>query len=106
MTALKVWWAKSRWAVWAVIGLIAVVMLAVLRSLFFGGKPKVGDADAGLPPVPKALQAKVDKAEEDGLVARAVAKAKAEDEKKKLEDIMKIDDGAARRKALSDSLKG
>jgi len=106
MTALKVWWAKSRWAVWAIIGLIAVIMLAVLKSLFFGGKPKVGEADAGLPPVPKALQAKVDKAEEDGLKARVEAVAVAGEQKKQLDEVMKIDDGAERRKRLAAMLKG
>lgn len=107
MTALKVWWAKSRWAVWALIGLITVIMLAVLKSLFFGGKPKPGQvAEPGLPPVPKALQEKVNKAEEDALKARVFATVKASEEKAQLAEVLKIDDGAERRKRLAEMLKG
>ena len=102
MAAFKAWWAKSRWAVWVVIGVLAVVMLAVLRSLF-DVKPKPGQPP-GLPPVPKQLQDKVNKAEEDNLVARVESKVKAEEQKKQLQEVMKVDDGTERRKRLAEML--
>ena len=102
MLAFKVWWAKSRWAVWAFIGFLVVVMLAVLKSLL-DVKPKPGDPP-GLPPVPKVLQDKVDLAQEDGLRVRVESKVVAEEHKKELEVVMKIDDGAERRKRLAEML--
>lgn len=104
MNQLKAWWAKSRWAVWVVIGVCFAIMVLVLKSLL-NVKPKPGEGGGGLmPPVPKVLQDKVDKAQEDNLVARVTAKVKADDDKKKLDDVMKIDDGAERRKRLAEML--
>lgn len=102
MAAFKAWLAKSRWAVWAVIGLLVVIVLAVLRSLF-DVKPKPGQAP-GLPPVPKVLQDKVDKAQEDNLRVRVETKIIVQEQKKELEAVMKIDDGAERRKRLAEML--
>lgn len=99
MATVKAWWAKSRWAVWVAVGVLAVVMLMVLRSLF-DVKPKPGQP-VGLPPVPKVLQDKADKAQEENLLARVEAKVKAEEHRKELETVMKIDAGAERRKQLA-----
>lgn len=103
MDSLKAWWAKSRWVVWVVIGVIAAIMLLVLRSLF-SVKPKGGGGQFELPPVPKVLQDKVNKAEEDGLRARVEATVKADEQKKQLAEVLKIDDGAERRKRLAEML--
>lgn len=103
MDKLKAWWAKSRWAVWALIGIIFAIMVLVLRSLF----QVKGKGDSGkfeLPPVPKVIQEKVNKAEEDGLRARVEATAKADEQKKQLAEVLKIDDGAERRKRLAEML--
>jgi hypothetical protein len=102
MAAFKAWLAKSRWAVWAVVGLLVVIVLAVLRSLL-DVKPKSGQAP-GLPPIPKVLQDKVDKAQEDNLRIRVETKVVAEEHKKELEAVMKLDDGAERRKRLAEML--
>lgn len=99
LATVKAWWAKSRWAVWALVGVLVVVVLMVLRSLF-DVKPKPGQPP-GLPPVPKVLQDKVDKAQEENLVARVEAKVKADEHKKELETVMAVDDGAERRKQLA-----
>jgi hypothetical protein len=103
MTALKVWWAKSKWAVWALLGLGAAIMLAVLYSLFNQKpKPRPGQpTQPGLPPVPKALQDKVDAAEEHALVTQVEARTQAADKKAELTEIAKLDDGAERRKRLA-----
>jgi hypothetical protein len=102
VSQLKAWWAKSRWAVWVVIGVCFAIMVLVLKSLL-NVKPKAGEGGL-LPPVPKVLQDKVDKAQEDNLRVRVEAKAKADDDKKQLEAVMRIDDGAERRKRLAEML--
>ncbi len=96
MTKLKEWWAKSRWAVWALLGFVVVMLLAMARA--FLGKKVI----PGLPEIPKVLQDKVDKAEEDGLRARVEATTHADDEKKHLDEVLKINDGAERRKRLAE----
>jgi hypothetical protein len=105
MDQLKAWWAKSRWVVWIVIGVCVAIMVLVLKSLF-DVKPKPGaGTDGGLmPAIPKVLQDKVDKAQEDNLTARVTAQVKADEDKKKLEEVMKVSDGAERRKRLAELL--
>lgn len=103
MNKLKAWWAKSRWAVWVVIGVIFAIMVLVLRSLG-GGKKQQPIGMFSLPPIPKVIQEKVHKAEEDGLRARVEASVKAESEKKQLAEVMAVDDGAERRKRLAEML--
>lgn len=102
MDNLKAWWAKSRWAVWLIIGIIFAIMVLVLRSLL-NVKPQPGEP-AGLPPIPKVLQEKVNQAEEDGMRVRVTANAKADEQKKQLDEVLKIDDGAERRKRLAEML--
>ena len=104
LTALKAWWARSRWAVWAIIGVLAVVMLAVLKSLLNVKHNPADGHEPLLSPVPKAIQDRVDQAQEDNLRARVEAKVKADDQKKALDDVLKIDDGAERRKRLAEML--
>lgn len=103
MNQLKAWWAKSRWAVWVVLGVIVAILTLVIRSLL-GGKNTGGSGGGGLPPIPKALQEKVERAEEDNLRERVLAKSKADGDRKDIDDIMKIDDGAERRKRLAEKL--
>lgn len=101
MEKLKAWWAKTRWAVWAVLGVIFGIMVLVFRSLLTSKTSgRTVDVPARLP-VPKVLQEKVDKAEEDNLRARVAAEAKATVQKEQLEEVLKIDDGAERRKRLA-----
>lgn len=102
MLLLKEWFAKSRWVLWAILGFLVVLVLAILRGFL---DPKKKEAEPGLPPVPKALQDKVNKAEEDGLKARVEATVKAEEQKKQLDEVLKIDDGAERRKRLAELAK-
>jgi hypothetical protein len=99
---LKNLWAKSRWVVWVIIGAVCVVALVVIRG-FLSGKSK-SDIPNGLPPIPKAIQDKVFQAEEDSLKARVTATVKAEEHKKQLAEVLKIDDGAERRKRLAEML--
>lgn len=105
MSIFKAWWAKSRWIVWVVIGVCFAIAVLVVKSLF-NVKPKPGEVGGGglMPSVPKVLQDKVDKAQEDNLTARVTAKVKADEDKKKLDEVLKIDDGAERRKRLAEML--
>ena len=102
MSALKAWWHRSQWVVWVVIGVCAVIMLAVLRSLVL--KKPGGDSGGLLPPIPKAIQERVNQAQEDNLRVRVEAKVKADEQKKQLDDVLKMDDGAERRKRLAEML--
>lgn len=102
MEKLKAWWAKSRWAVWVVIGVIGAIMVLVLRSILSGKKG--GGAKFELPPIPQVIQDRVNAAEEDGLRARVAASVKAEGQKEQLAEVLKIDDGAERRKRLAEML--
>lgn len=102
LAALEAWWHRSRWVVWVVIGVCAIIMLAVLRSLVL--KKPGGDSGGILPPVPKAIQDRVNQAQEDNLRVRVEATVKADDQKKQLADVLKIDDGAERRKRLAEML--
>lgn len=101
MEKLKAWWAKSRWAVWVALGVIVAILALVLRGMLSGGKSIPG---GGRLPVPKAIQDQVDRAEEDGLRARVQATAKADSQKEQLNEVMKLDDGAERRKRLAEML--
>jgi hypothetical protein len=102
VTAIRASLAKARWALWAAIGLAAVVGLWAVRNLF-SGKPHAGPSF--LPPVPPKLQAKVDKVEEEALKAKVEAAVRAEESKKVLEEIAAIPDGAERRKRLAEKLR-
>lgn len=99
MLKIKEWFAKSRWALWALLGVVVVVLLVVLRNFL---DPKGAEKNPGLPPVPKALQDKIDLAIEDGLKARVTATVRAEEEKKHVDEVMAIPDGAERRKRLAE----
>jgi len=105
MTAFKAWWAKSRWALWVVIGFITSIVLTVLWSLFFSGRPKIVTAGVETSPVVRAIQARVDRAEEDGLRARVEATAVAGERKKRLDEVMLLTDGVERRKRLAAMLR-
>jgi hypothetical protein len=102
MNQLKAWWARSRWVVWVVIGVCFAIMVLVLKSLFdVKQKPGAGTDGGLMPAIPKVLQDKVDQAQEDNLTARVTAKVKADEDKKKLDDVLKVEDGAERRKQLA-----
>jgi hypothetical protein len=84
-----------------VLGVVVAILTLVLRSILSG---KVRLESGGLPPIPKALQEKVARAEEDNLRERILAKSKADGDRKDIDDIMKIDDGAERRKRFAEKL--
>lgn len=99
---VQAWFHRFRWIIWIVIGVCAVIMLFVLRSLVL--KKGGGDSGGLLPPIPKPIQDKVDQALEDNLKVRVEATTKADDQKQQLADVLKIDDGAERRKRLAEML--
>lgn len=91
---------------WFALGALAIgaaVLTLLLRGVFV---PKRGAGRPSLPPLPEGLKEKVQKAEEEALVARVEARVKAEHEVKELEEVAKIDDGAERRKRLAEMLNG
>ena len=79
------------------------ILAFIFRGLVVGdsGAPKRVE----LPKVPKALRDKVEKAEEEALIARVEARVEATKEVEKLEEVSKIKDGAERRKRLAGLLK-
>lgn len=92
----------AKWLAWAGLGVVAVVILFIVRGLFSGPKTP----GKRLPEVPNALKEKVEKAEEGALIARVEARVKAEEATKELEEIAAVDDGAERRKRLAEMLNG
>lgn len=109
MKTLKAWF-KTWWWVFLLVGVGCVLLLGLIFGFFFGKKRTVkGTATEGtgwLPPVPPALQEKVDKAEEAALTARVEATVKAEAQIKQLEEVKKEPDGKVRRQRLAAMLKG
>lgn len=98
---LKKIWTSSKWIALVVIAVAVVVVLWLARTLF----TRDPHAPARLPEVPDALKKKVQKAEEDALIARVKANAEAEAAKKILDDAATIDDGEERRKRLAEALR-
>jgi len=102
MSKFLVWLKSAKWILYVVLAVGTGILLLVLRKLFFGPKP---DVPSKLPDVPPALQRKVDQAQEEALKAKVEAKVTAEDDKKQLDEITKIDDGVERRKRLAQMLQ-
>jgi hypothetical protein len=102
MNKLIAWWKTSKWAVFAVLGVVALIVGFVFRSLFTG---RTGGTGPGIPPPPSAIQQAVEAAHEEALKARIQAKAEADEHTAKVAEISKIDDGAERRKRLAEYLK-
>lgn len=103
MKTLKSIWKSGKWIFLVILAVALAVLGFVIRGLFHSPQ----DSDSGpkrLPDVPQPLKDKVEKAETEALVAKAEAKVTAEKDKKELETIMKVDDGAERRKRLADLL--
>jgi hypothetical protein len=100
-------WAKSaRWVVLLIFATVLTILGFVLRSLFHTPeKPGQNGVQQRLPEVPQPLREAVAKAEEAALLARVEAAAKAEEQVAKLQETMKLSDGAERRKRLAGMLK-
>jgi len=75
------------------------VFFSLIRSFFSRSVPR-----KNLPEVSERLKAKVEKVEEDALIARVRARVEAEKAEKRLEEIAKVDDGIERRKRLAEYL--
>jgi hypothetical protein len=102
MKSLIAWLKSAKWVLYVVLAVGTGILFLVLRKMFFGPKP---EGPTRLPDVPPALQRKVDQVQEEALKAKVEAKVTAEDDKKKLDEITKIDDGAERRKQLAQMLQ-
>jgi hypothetical protein len=94
-----------KWVLIAVAVGIGLVAIFMLRGIFRRESPDGSKTDV-LPDVSEALKDKVRQAEEEALIARVEARVEAETQKKELEEISTIDDGAERRKRLAAMLRG
>ena len=97
MSKLKSALKLSKYAAFAVLGFAALIGLRALSALLTIGS----SAPPKLPEVSKKLKAKVEKAEEEALVARVEARVEATEAKKILDEAADIDDGKERRKHLA-----
>lgn len=102
MSKVLAYLKQAKWILWVVLAAGFAVVVILVRRLF-SGPPSTGPTS--LPTVPPALQAKVEKAEEEALKARIEATVHADEDRKEIEEISKIPDGKERRKRLSDKLK-
>lgn len=101
MAKLKSFLKSAKWVLLAVLSAVLVAVGFALRGVFTSD----GDEARTLPKAPKAVKDRADKAYEEALVAKAVAKAKADDKKAELDKTLKIADAAERRKRLAELLK-
>jgi hypothetical protein len=93
---------SMKWVAWIILALGVGILFWFLRGLFDGPGPTgKGEDGSYLPPVPKKVQDKVDKAEEDALTTKAGNKATTDAERGELDVIRKIPDGKERRKRLA-----
>lgn len=102
MSQVTTWLKSTKWVLYSVLAVGAGILLLALRHLFYGDKPT---GPGRLPDVPEALRKKVEQAQEEAIKAKVEAKMVAETDKKQVEEILKIDDGAERRKRLADKLR-
>lgn len=103
MKWVKATYARFKYVVWAIGGVVVVIFAALLKNIVV--PPRKPGKKIALPEIPPVVQAKVDKAHEEALVARVEARVEAEAEVVKLEEVAKIDDGAERRKRLAAMLE-
>jgi hypothetical protein len=104
MKSVVAWFKTSKWALYAAASVILMILGMVLYSLFHS--PQDNTPGSGrLPEVPKPLQAKVEKAEEQALVAKVEAKVKSDTDRAKLAEAQAVPDGKARRAALAAVLR-
>jgi hypothetical protein len=102
--ALLRFWKRSKWVILAVAAACLAVLAVVLRGLIFREPPEGKKIDM-LPEVDEALKMKVRQAEEESLVSRVEARVQAETQKQELQEVMKVEDGAERRRRLAEMLR-
>jgi len=91
---------SAKWVFWLILISALSVLFSLIRSFFSRSHvPR-----KNLPDVSERLKAKVEKVEEDALIARVRARVEAEKAEKRLEEIAKVDDGIERRKRLAEYL--
>lgn len=84
-----------------VLGSIALFILFIFFRMFSNKNEPSPAIELTLP---KLIQEKLDKANEEYLIEKTKAKLEAEIATKQLEEVTKIDDGAERRKKLAELL--
>ena len=102
---VKAFYHARRWEIWAALAAASGLVLLVLRVFVFRGGPEHSGDETYLPEPPKKLVKKVKQVEEEALVARVEARVKADEDKKQVEEITKMDDGEERRKRLAELLR-
>jgi hypothetical protein len=96
------WFIKhSKWVFLFILAVGAAVLLLVLRKLFSGPLLRSAPSSGWLPPPPKALQAAVEQAHEDALVAKAEARVQTSEGKRVLGEVLAIPDRKIRRQRLA-----
>jgi hypothetical protein len=98
MNSVIAWWKSSKYAVWAVLGVMAMIVGLVLRGIFAPRSIGVAYSPSA---VPSALQKKVDQAQEEAMIAKVKANAQADADHAKLQEVVKNPDGVERRKQLA-----
>ena len=97
------WLSRFRWALWAFLGVALAAGLWALRRLTLSPAELATSATGPDPLAP--IQEKVTRAEEQALVARVQATAKADADRDRLAETMKVEDGAERRRRLAEHLQ-
>ena len=93
---------NTKYVLWVIAAVVVGVLFFLARTLF--AMPRsVGTGR--LPEVPEKLRTKVEKVQEDALVARVEARVEATKAKEELDRVAEIEDGAERRKRLAEIIR-
>ncbi len=92
----------AKYVLWAIGAVLVGVAVLLVRSFFSEGRK---EGTGRLPEVPEKLKAKVEKVQEDALVARVEARVEADKAKEELDRAATMEDGAERRKYLAGVIK-
>ena len=102
MKRIVAWLQSVKWVAWVVVAAAVAVGVLILRYSFRAPpKPGTTGAGTGEPLVPPEVQARVEQAEEQALIARVQATATATTQVGELDAIGKIPDGKVRRQRLA-----
>lgn len=94
-----------KWIVWTVIAVATTFLAIIFKGFEVAPKGPGSKKTPSLPPLPDKVKKRVQKAEEEALVARVQAKAKEASSIQEIAEIKQIPDDVERRKRLAKMMR-